>query len=127
MSDALATDIERQEIRRQASEEFKALSGAARDAGVQDRMFGVFHDAGYKGLYGALGTEGIKTRKGVPKKENVMDRMDTVIELGRRHGIATPMNERLFKELRRAESSPEPRGHGLDNGQWTMDKTSCNP
>jgi DNA-damage-inducible protein D len=51
ISDALAADLERLEIRKQASEEFKALSGAAREAGVQDRMFGIFHDAGYKGLY----------------------------------------------------------------------------
>lgn len=51
MSDALAADMERLEIRKQTSEEFKALSGAAREAGVQDRMFGIFHDAGYKGLY----------------------------------------------------------------------------
>lgn len=77
LSDALAADLERLEIRRQTSEEFKALSGAARDAGVRDRMFGIFHDAGYKGLYGGLGNEGIKQRKGIPKKENLMDRMDT--------------------------------------------------
>lgn len=70
-------DLERLEIRKQTSEEFKALSGAARDAGVQDRMFGIFHDAGYKGLYGGLGNERIKQRKGIPKKENLMDRMDT--------------------------------------------------
>lgn len=38
ISDALAADRERLEIRKQTSEEFKALSGAARDAGVQDRM-----------------------------------------------------------------------------------------
>jgi len=47
-------------MRRQASEEFKALSGAAQHAGVQNAMFGVFHDAGYKGLYGGLGSEAIK-------------------------------------------------------------------
>ena len=73
LSDALIADLERLEIRKQTSEEFKALSGAARDAGVQDKMFGVFHDAGYKGLYGGLGNEGIKKHKGIPKKENLMD------------------------------------------------------
>ena len=77
ISDALAADLERLEIRKQASEEFKALSGAAREAGVEDRMFGIFHDAGYKGLYNGLGNEGIKQRKGIPKKDNLMDRMDT--------------------------------------------------
>lgn len=45
------------ELRKQTAEEFKALSGAARDAGVHDRMFGVFHDAGYKGMYGGLGRD----------------------------------------------------------------------
>ena len=33
LSDALAADLERLETRKQTSEEFKALSGAARDAG----------------------------------------------------------------------------------------------
>lgn len=77
MSDALVADLERLEIRKQASEEFKALSGVARVAGVQDRMFGIFHDAGYKGLYGGLGNEAIKKRKNIPKKDQLMDRMDT--------------------------------------------------
>ena len=77
MSDALAADLDRLDIRKQASEEFKALSGVARVAGVQDKMFGVFHDAGYKGLYGGLGNEAIKKRKNIPKKDQLMDRMDT--------------------------------------------------
>lgn len=77
LSDAAAADLERLESRKQASEEFKALSGAARDAGVQDKMFGIFHDAGYKGLYGGLGADAIKARKGIPQKEQLMDRMGT--------------------------------------------------
>jgi len=77
LSDAAAADFERLESRKQASEEFKALSGAARDAGVQDKMFGIFHDAGYKGLYGGLGSDAIKARKGIPPKEHLMDRMGT--------------------------------------------------
>jgi DNA-damage-inducible protein D len=51
ISDQMAADLERVEIREQTSIEFKALSGVAREAGVQDKMFGIFHDAGYKGLY----------------------------------------------------------------------------
>lgn len=77
ISDQLAADLERLETREQMTVEFKALSGAAREAGVQDKMFGIFHDAGYKGLYGGLGVDAIKTRKGIPPKENLMDRMDT--------------------------------------------------
>lgn len=77
ISDQIAADLERIEIREQTTVEFKALSGAAREAGVQDKMFGIFHDAGYKGLYGGLGVDAIKARKGIPCKENLMDRMDT--------------------------------------------------
>jgi len=65
----LASDKERLELRKQTAEEFKALSGAARRAGVENRMFCVFHDAGYKGLYGGLGKENIKKRKKFPKKK----------------------------------------------------------
>src|SRR3990170_6910398 len=69
LSDLAAADLERIELRRQTSEEFKALSGAAREAGVQSRMFGIFHDAGYKGLYAGLGADAIKARKRIPEKE----------------------------------------------------------
>ena len=64
--------LERLELRKQTSEEFKALSGAAREAGVQNRMFGIFHDAGYKGLYGGLGVDAIKVRKRIPDKEQLI-------------------------------------------------------
>ena len=77
ISDQMAADLERLDTREQAAVEFKALSGAARDAGVQNKMFGIFHDAGYKGLYGGLGVDAIKARKGILPKENLMDRMDT--------------------------------------------------
>jgi DNA-damage-inducible protein D len=40
-------------------------------------MFGIFHDAGYMGLYGGLGVDAIKARKGIPAKENLIDRMGT--------------------------------------------------
>lgn len=40
-------------------------------------MFGVFHDAGYKGMYGGLGRDAIKRRKGIPDKDEIMGQMDT--------------------------------------------------
>jgi len=97
ISDALAADMDRLEIRKQTSEEFKALSGAAREAGVQDRMFGIFHDAGYKGLYGGLGNEAIKQRKGIPKKEQLMDRMDTT-ELAANQFRMTQTRDKLARD-----------------------------
>ena len=70
LSDQMTADLERLETRQQTAVEFRALSGAAREAGVQNKMFGIFHDAGYKGLYGGLGVDAIKARKGIPPKEN---------------------------------------------------------
>ncbi len=97
ISDAIAADIERLELRRQTAEEFKALSGAARDAGVHDRMFGVFHDAGYKGMYGGLGRDAIKKQKRIPEKENLMDRMDTT-ELAANQFRMTQTRDKLARE-----------------------------
>ena len=97
ISDAIAADIERLELRKQTAEEFKALSGAARDAGVHDRMFGVFHDAGYKGMYGGLGRDAIKKQKRIPEKENLMDRMDTT-ELAANQFRMTQTRDKLARE-----------------------------
>ncbi|MGA2173125.1 MAG: DNA damage-inducible protein D [Sedimentisphaerales bacterium] len=97
VSDILAADMERLELRKQTSEEFRALSGAARDAGVQNKMFGVFHDAGYKGLYAGRGVEDIKKRKGIDRRENLMDRMNAT-ELAANQFRMTQAREKLQKE-----------------------------
>ena len=91
LSDQAAADLERLELRKQTSEEFKALSGAAQDAGVQSKMFGVFHDAGYKGLYGGLSGAAIKRIGGtlpeqVPPAEHIK-------EVAKRLKKATPKLE----------------------------------
>lgn len=97
LSDQAAADQERLELRKQTSEEFKALSGAAREAGVQSRMFGVFHDAGYKGLYGGLGNEAIKKKKGIPEKEQLMDRMNAT-ELAANQFRMTQTRDKLARD-----------------------------
>lgn len=97
LSEALAKDRERLELRRQTSEEFKALSGAAKQAGIQNKLFGVFHDAGYKGMYGGLGNEAIKARKKIPKEQNLMDRMDTT-ELAANQFRMTQTRDKLVRD-----------------------------
>ncbi|MES2345357.1 MAG: DNA damage-inducible protein D [Chlamydiota bacterium] len=97
ISDQMAADMQRLETREQAKVEFKALSGAAREAGVQNSMFGIFHDAGYKGLYGGLGTDAIKARKGIAPKEQLMDRMNTT-ELAANLFRMTQTKEKLKKK-----------------------------
>lgn len=97
ISDAVAADLERLELRKNAAEEFKALSGAAREAGVNDKMFGVFHDAGYKGMYGGMGRDAIKRFKKIPEKENLMDRMGTT-ELAANQFRMTQTRDKLARE-----------------------------
>jgi DNA-damage-inducible protein D len=97
ISDQLAVDRERIGLRKQTGEEFKALSGAARQAGVQNQMFGVFHDAGYKGLYGGLSRDDIKTRKRIPEKDNLMDRMNAT-ELAANQFRMTQTRDKLARD-----------------------------
>lgn len=97
LNEQLAADKERLEMRKQTAEEFKALSGAAKQAGVQGRMFGVFHDAGYKGLYGGIGNEQIKKRKGIPAKEQLLDRMNAS-ELAANQFRMTQTRDKLARE-----------------------------
>ena len=103
LSDQMAADKERLELRKQTSEEFKALSGAAQDAGVQSKMFGVFHDAGYKGLYGGLGRETIKQRKSIPEKDNLLDRMNAT-ELAANQFRMTQTRDKLARDGIRGQS-----------------------
>lgn len=97
LSDEYAADVERLELRRQTAEEFKALSGAARQSGVENRMFGVFHDAGYKGLYDGRGSDAIKQRKGIAARENLMDRMNAT-ELAANQFRMTQTRDKLARE-----------------------------
>jgi DNA-damage-inducible protein D len=97
LSDQAAADMERLELRKQTSEEFKALSGAAQDAGVQSKMFGVFHDAGYKGLYGGLGGAAIKARKAIPEKDKLLDRMNAT-ELAANQFRMTQTRDKLARD-----------------------------
>jgi len=94
LSDIAVADQERIELRDQCTREFKDLSGAARQVGVNDRNFGLFHDAGYKGLYDGLGCEDIKAKKGIPAKDGLMDRMGTT-ELAANSFRLTQAREKL--------------------------------
>jgi DNA-damage-inducible protein D len=102
LTDELASDLERLELRKQTGEEFKALSGAAREAGVQNVMFGVFHDAGYKGLYGGMGAARIKERKAIPERENLMDRMNAT-ELAANQFRMTQTRDKLARDRVRGQ------------------------
>ncbi len=71
----------RLELRERISDGNKDLAKAAQAAGVTSPNFGTFHNAGYSGLYGGLNLEQIKDRKGIPAKEDLLDRSG-LAELG---------------------------------------------
>ncbi|MEN8615457.1 DNA damage-inducible protein D [Dehalogenimonas sp. THU2] len=69
------TDLEnRILLRNRVKEHNKYLNSAAKDAGVKN--YGIFHDAGYKGLYGGLSCAEIKALKGIDKKTDLLDCID---------------------------------------------------
>lgn len=72
---------QRVELRERVKDGNKSLNEAAANVGVRSKYFGVFHDAGYKGLYGGLSAEEVKTRKGITPKEDLLDRAG-LAELG---------------------------------------------
>ncbi|GEM_PF-790090 len=75
----------------------KRSPGRPVQAGVQSAMFGIFHDAGYKGLYGGLGVGGIKHRKRIPERDNLMDRMNPT-ELAANQFRMTQARDKLLRD-----------------------------
>ncbi len=60
-------------LRNRVKDANRKLSGAAKDSGVRSAMFGIFQDAGYKGLYDGRGSRAIKEKKGISDKEDLLD------------------------------------------------------
>lgn len=72
LADEQGHDIaKRIELRDRVRDANRHLGDAAKASGVQN--WGLFHDAGYKGLYG-LGLKAIKEQKGLDRKEELLDR-----------------------------------------------------
>ena len=65
-------------LRNRVKDGNKALGAAAYAAGVTSAKFGIFHDAGYKGLYDGRGRDAIKQLKGIPEDEDLLDCMGRV-------------------------------------------------
>jgi DNA-damage-inducible protein D len=98
----LLTDEEKRiELRERVKLANRHLGGAAKVAGVQD--FADFYAAGYRGLYGGLGLLQIKAHKGIPAKDDLLDRAGRA-ELAANEFKATQTEQRLSRE--------KVRGHG---------------
>ncbi len=97
LAQLLEEQEERLKLRARVTENNKALAQAASQAGVLSQNFGVFQNAGYKGLYGELGVADIKERKQINQREDLLDRMGRA-ELAANDFRITQTEERLHKE-----------------------------
>ncbi len=76
----------------------KKLASAAKDAGVRtNKDYGIFQNAGYKGLYGGLDKQDIHQRKGLTKNQEILDHMGST-ELAANLFRATQTEEKLRRE-----------------------------
>lgn len=94
----LSEDERRLAIRNDLAEHNKALSSAAKGAGVETPIdYAVFQDHGYKGLYGGLGAKDIHAVKGLKKSHKILDHMGST-ELAANLFRATQTEEKLKRE-----------------------------
>ena len=97
LQDQAMADEKRILTRQRLTESNKKLAEAAQDVGVTSPQFGIFQDAGYKGLYDGRGAKEIGVYKNIPEKENILDRMGHA-ELAANDFSATQTEERLKRE-----------------------------
>jgi DNA-damage-inducible protein D len=97
LAQLLEEQEERLKLRERVTENNKGLAQAASQAGVLSQNFGIFQNAGYKGLYGGLGVLDIKERKQIDQREDLLDRMGRA-ELAANDFRITQTEERLRKE-----------------------------
>lgn len=94
----LSEDDRRLAIRNDLAEHNKALSSAAKGAGVETPIdYAIFQDHGYKGLYGGLGAKDIHATKGLKKSHKILDHMGST-ELAANLFRATQTEEKLKRD-----------------------------
>jgi DNA-damage-inducible protein D len=94
----LPEDERRLAIRHELSEHNKALSAAAKGAGVETPIdYAIFQDHGYKGLYGGLGAKDLHSKRELKKNERILDHMGST-ELAANLFRATQAEEKLKRE-----------------------------
>lgn len=94
----VSADERRLMLRDEIKKHNKNLASAAKTAGVRDAVdFAVFQTEGYKGLYGGLDVAGIRRRKGLTPRQQILDHMGST-ELAANLFRATQTEEKLRKE-----------------------------
>jgi len=100
-TDQLTDEEKRIELRERVKAANKYLGSAAKNAGVSN--FAFFFDAGYRGLYGGLSLTDIKQKKGIPPKDDLLDRAGRA-ELAANEFKATQAEQRLTREKIQGQS-----------------------
>ncbi len=95
ISDAYLEDSKRVKLRGEMAHHNKKLSVAADKAGV--KRYALFHDAGYKGLYGGLTSKDIAHKKELHQNEKILDHMGSE-ELAANLFRATQTEAKLKRE-----------------------------
>jgi len=94
-ADRLIEIDRRKDLRGRVKDANKGLTSAAKNAGVQ--RFAIFHDAGYKALYGGIGKAEIQLRKGIPTRDDLLDCVGST-ELAANYFRITQTEEKLRKD-----------------------------
>jgi len=89
------------ELRERIKVANRNLNSAAKEAGVQS--YAMFHDAGYRGLYG-MGLADLKSHKGIPPKDDLLDRAGRV-ELAANEFRITQAEEKLRRDRVKGEAT----------------------
>lgn len=74
LAEEQSDEEKRLDLRNKVKDANRNLNAAAQRAGV--KRYGTFHDAGYRGMYGGLGKDAIKAKKGIPGDEDLLDCID---------------------------------------------------
>lgn len=89
-------------LRERVRDANRVLQGVAQDAGVA--RFGIFNDAGYRGLYGGLGLQSIKAMKGLGKSQDLLDHAGRA-ELAANEFRITQAEQKIVRDNVRGEEN----------------------
>ncbi len=96
--DELTEEGKRLAIRTELRNHNKSLAEAAQMAGVEtSKDYSIFQNKGYQGLYGGLGAREIHRKKGLKKKQKILDHMGST-ELAANLFTATQTDEKLKRD-----------------------------
>ncbi len=112
-------DEKRLMLRSEMKKHNQRLASAAKDAGVKtNKDYGIFQNAGYKGLYGGLDRNDIHQRKGLSQNQEILDHMGST-ELAANLFRATQTEEKLKRD--RIQGKEEANRTHYEVGQKVRD------